>query len=735
MFRIAGAPAVAAANPKAAIDLKTFCAVRINQFDRRGAFPGEAVPAWVCVNAVRRVKQIRQVGDDAVRGNGLEIVHDGSAVGRGVHHVRVHPVIHDVRAPTPRPTWWWRAVGRLANHVVQENVRLRVHVRRLETAFERGGPNHRRAADRERTGVGEAVGQRRFRAVCRVSNRGVGGGGRDGEAERRVVEASIHTEFRVAHERDEPAPIGRAGSRRGKIIRGAVGHLIFHQLRHNEEVGVAGALVQSLNCQDIAARQQRIQVIGYVDVLKYDRLKIWMRRDCRRIPLRRRRRVAPRNFLSVQTGYKTVVIHHPQGERLQGSRVGRCERNSNIRRRVYSAHLRLQVGFDERPVAGRTATARHDRRSHGQPAGSGVADEPKVCRVPRRQTSLRGVQLHFRTSAAFVVQQAELIISRRGKIERLQSVARPARTRKGHAEAAYGQAKPVVTVHAESPVAGRWNRNCRRRFDHEIVLIRSDGETRERTVVGVIGRGTGVEVVDHWRVFRIDSALLGGRRDDALRGRQIAHADVGHIIVNREARDRCFVADAGWAARPTGVVEAGLCPSRAERAAARDENLCRRPGNDERIGGHVLRDAEGNVWELFGKRRGEFGRRRSIGLQQREIFAARLQAEIRVQRLAQHHAIRAIREYDQEAFGGQVRAREKPAVLVRGIVRERPSVQIHRARAAVVNLDPIGKQPVLVGESGLVVGHEFADIHLRGGRTSQKRQTNPEGTTNNRSHW
>ena len=101
----------------------------------------------------------------------------------------------------------------------------------------------------------------------------------------------------------------------------------------------------------------------------------------------------------------------------------------------------------------------------------------------------------------------------------------------------------------------------------------------------------------------------------------------------------------------------------------------------------------------------------------------------------QYHAIRAVGKYDQEALGGQVRAREKPAGLARGIVRERPSIQIHRARAGVVNLDPIGKLPVLVGESGLVVGHEFADIHLRGGRTSQNRQTNPEGTTNNRSHW
>ena len=176
MLGIAGAPAVTAANPQAAVDLKTFCPVRINQFDGRGPFPGYAVPARVCVNAVRRVKQIRQVGDDGIRGDRLEIVDDRYAVGRGVYHVRVHAVVHDVCAPTSGPAWWRRTVWRLENHVVQENVRLRVHVRRLEAAFERGGANHRGAADRQRAGVGEPVGQRWHGTVGRVFNRGIGGG-------------------------------------------------------------------------------------------------------------------------------------------------------------------------------------------------------------------------------------------------------------------------------------------------------------------------------------------------------------------------------------------------------------------------------------------------------------------------------------------------------------------------------------------------------------------------------
>src|SRR5437667_7952868 len=44
---IAGAPAVAAANAEATVDLVTFRAVRINQFDRRRPFPGDAVPARI----------------------------------------------------------------------------------------------------------------------------------------------------------------------------------------------------------------------------------------------------------------------------------------------------------------------------------------------------------------------------------------------------------------------------------------------------------------------------------------------------------------------------------------------------------------------------------------------------------------------------------------------------------------------------------------------------------------
>src|SRR5439155_24803026 len=61
VFRISSAPAVSAADADAGIDLKSFRAVGINQFNRSRSFPCPAVLARVCMNARRRVKQISQI--------------------------------------------------------------------------------------------------------------------------------------------------------------------------------------------------------------------------------------------------------------------------------------------------------------------------------------------------------------------------------------------------------------------------------------------------------------------------------------------------------------------------------------------------------------------------------------------------------------------------------------------------------------------------------------------------
>ena len=128
VFGIARAAAVPAANADAGIDLKTFRAVGINQFNRSGPFPGDAVLARVRINARGRVEQIRRSGHDGIGRDRFEVVDDFSAVSRIIHHRRVHAVIHHIRAPTVRPARRRLAVRRLANHVVRKDVSLRIDV-------------------------------------------------------------------------------------------------------------------------------------------------------------------------------------------------------------------------------------------------------------------------------------------------------------------------------------------------------------------------------------------------------------------------------------------------------------------------------------------------------------------------------------------------------------------------------------------------------------------------------
>ena len=147
VFGIARAAAVAATNADAGVDLKTFRAVGINQFNRRGPFPGDAVLARVRINARGRVEQIRRFGHDGIGRDRFEVVDDFAAVSRIIHHVRVHAVVHHVRAPTVRPARRRLAVRRLANNIVQENIRLGIDARRFEAVLERRGANDRGAAD------------------------------------------------------------------------------------------------------------------------------------------------------------------------------------------------------------------------------------------------------------------------------------------------------------------------------------------------------------------------------------------------------------------------------------------------------------------------------------------------------------------------------------------------------------------------------------------------------------
>ena len=65
-----------------------------------------------------------------------------------------------------------------------------------------------------------------------------------------------------------------------------------------------------------------------------------------------------------------------------------------------------------------------------------------------------------------------------------------------------------------------------------------------------MSRADGVQVIDHRRVLRVHRRLLRRVANDALGGRQVAHADVRHVIVNRETCHGRFITHPGRAAVP-----------------------------------------------------------------------------------------------------------------------------------------------------------------------------------------
>ena len=58
------AAAVTAANSDAGVDLETFGAIRVNQFNGARAFPGDGIAAGVRVNASGRIEHVLEIDHD-----------------------------------------------------------------------------------------------------------------------------------------------------------------------------------------------------------------------------------------------------------------------------------------------------------------------------------------------------------------------------------------------------------------------------------------------------------------------------------------------------------------------------------------------------------------------------------------------------------------------------------------------------------------------------------------------
>ena len=358
MFGIAGAAAVSAANANPRIDLESRRSIRINQLQRCRALPGLPISAWIGVNAVGSPEVLRIHHDREARQR-LQIVLNRAAPLRIVHDIRIHPIVHDLTRRGKRPLRPLHAanvrrlpVGRLRDHVAQEDVCLGIDVGGDVGRQERRRPNRHRLVDEDGAAVNRSAGRRRRGSVQRIANLRPRRGRRDGQVEGRTIKPAACVELGILHH-----PLERrgavGGSRRGRreITLVGRGDLDAFQLRINQKILIARRKIQSLDRQHVHPRAQRAQ--RNVDVLIAERLRLGMLRRSRGIPRHRRRRVPPRHFRAVHIRHEAVVILHPQPQDVVVSRILHREIQAHERRRVVIQHLRLGVGVDQAQIIGR----------------------------------------------------------------------------------------------------------------------------------------------------------------------------------------------------------------------------------------------------------------------------------------------------------------------------------------------------------------------------------------------
>ena len=167
----AGAEVAARANP--GVDLKARSAVGMDQLNRGGALPGLALSTGVHVKTGLRIDQVLHVDDHRNGRNRLERRDELRAPHRIVDNVGVHAVVKHLPVDAARrPQRRRLAIGALADHIVQEDICLRVDVAGDETVLVGGGPQRRSAINMQRRlrieHVGRRIGRLGQRAVGRV---------------------------------------------------------------------------------------------------------------------------------------------------------------------------------------------------------------------------------------------------------------------------------------------------------------------------------------------------------------------------------------------------------------------------------------------------------------------------------------------------------------------------------------------------------------------------------------
>src|SRR4029077_7978845 len=135
---------------------------------------------------------------------------------------------------------------------------------------------------------------------------------------------------------------------------------------------------------------------------------------------------------------------------------------------------------------------------------------------------------------------------------------------------------------------------------------------------------------------------------------QIADADVGADVADGKTGDEGLVAGAVGAGEPGDVVERIRDPGAADVVAG-DEDADGGGIRNEQGGEDILRDAVGNIGELFREHGGELaGDRHAIGHDKSQVFTAGVEVEIGMERCPGDGAVFARGKHDEKAGGRQV---------------------------------------------------------------------------------
>ncbi|OQB79291.1 MAG: hypothetical protein BWX88_04891 [Planctomycetes bacterium ADurb.Bin126] len=245
LVRHGGAAEVGPAlNAQAGVDLEGGGAVGIDPLDGGGPFPGDGVQRGVGVDAGGLREETVLIGDDREGGQRPQRVdHQARIEGVG-RDSGVHFVVGRDRAAgevDPRDGETGR-LGRLGDHVLEEEVGMGSDARGLVSGLEGSGPKGRGGADRDGGGIDAARGCGGRRAVEGVANLRTGVGRTQDKLEGRLVEAAGHVDGHVVQQAQRAGHVGRSGGGRGEIAELVVagGGL---EGRLDQELSVGGRVV------------------------------------------------------------------------------------------------------------------------------------------------------------------------------------------------------------------------------------------------------------------------------------------------------------------------------------------------------------------------------------------------------------------------------------------------------------------------------------------------------------